>query len=132
MPQTPTGGEFYSPSRNLSCQVDSYAPGGSGAPSESGAYCESISGGFSLTLNPDGTLTQCTAGTVGGCLSNAGVDTPVLAYGTSYVVGPFTCLSKTSGMQCTIATGAGFLISASAVTPLGGAVTVPTTTTTTS
>lgn len=125
LPETSSGGEFFSPSRNLSCEVDFDYPSGSSSPS-SGAYCESISGNFSVTLKTNGTLTQCQQGE---CIGNAGVGTPVLPYGSAYVVGPFSCLSMMSGVQSALTSGAGFLISRNSVTPLGGAVTVATTTT---
>jgi hypothetical protein len=63
-------------------------------------------------------ITECTGTT---CLSNAGVDTPTLAYGQSVTLGPFTCSSSTAGIKCTLANGDGFLISSTATTALGNA-----------
>ena len=63
----------------------------------------------SVTLGADGTLTECTGVT---CLSNAGENTPTLAYGMSITLEPFTCSSSTAGIKCTLADGDGFLIRA--------------------
>ena len=71
-----------------------------------------------MTLKTDGSLTECTGV---NCLSNAGTNTPTLAYGQSITLGPFTCASSTAGMKCTLANGDGFLISSSATTALGNA-----------
>ena len=64
----------------------------------------------------DSTLKECTGV---NCLSNAGENTPTLAYGQSITLGPFTCASSTAGMKCTLANGDGFLISTSAMTVVG-------------
>ena len=72
----------------------------------------------------DSSLTECTGV---NCLSNAGANTPTLAYGRSITLGPFTCASSTAGMKCTLANGDGFLISSSATTALGNAKVAPST-----
>ena len=82
-----------------------------------------------MTLGADGTLTECTGVS---CLSNAGLNTPTLAYGMSITLEPFTCSSSTAGIKCTLADGDGFLISSSAIMALGDAkVAAPTTATST-
>ena len=63
-------------------------------------------------------LTECNGQS---CLSNAGENTPTLAYGQSITLGPFTCASSTAGIRCTLQSGSGFLIAASGVTPQAGA-----------
>ena len=113
-PQTATVTEFYSPSKNISCEIDNNL----GASAITSTLCLTVSPPRSVTLTTDGTLNEC-SGT--NCLSNAGVNTPTLAYGQSITLGPFTCASSTAGMKCTLASGDGFLISSSAVTPLGNA-----------
>jgi hypothetical protein len=113
-PQTPTGTEFLSPSRNISCEIDYVS-----APSSlTSALCLTISPPRSVTLKPDGTLTECHGVR---CLSNAGQGTPTLRYGMSVSLGPFTCLSSTSGVRCTLANGDGFHISSARTMPLGHA-----------
>jgi len=113
-PQTPTGTEFLSPSRNISCEIDYVV-----APSSlTSALCLTISPPRSVTLKQDSTLTECTGVQ---CLSNAGEGTPTLQYGMSISLGPFTCLSSPSGVRCTLANGDGFLISSARTTPLGHA-----------
>jgi hypothetical protein len=89
-----------------------------GASATTGALCLSFSPPKSVTLQTDSNLTECTGES---CLSNAGTDTPTLAYGQSITLGPFTCTSSTAGMKCTLANGDGFLISSAATTPLGNA-----------
>jgi hypothetical protein len=114
VPQTATITEFYSPSKNISCEIDNNV----GTSATTSALCLTISPPKSVTLQTDGSLTECTGV---NCLSNAGTNTPTLAYGQSITLGPFTCASSTAGMKCTLANGDGFLISSSATTALGNA-----------
>jgi hypothetical protein len=114
VPQTATVTEFYSPSKNISCEIDNSV----GTSATTSALCLTISPPKSVTLQTDSTLTECTGV---NCLSNAGTNTPTLAYGQSITLGPFTCASSTAGMKCTLANGDGFLISSSATTALGNA-----------
>ena len=114
VPQTPTGTEFLSPSGNISCEIDFNF----GSSSISQTMCLTLSPPRSATLTPDGRVAVCT-GTQ--CLSNAGVNTPTLAYRMAITLGPFTCVSTTTSMRCTLAEGAGFAISSGGVTPLGNA-----------
>jgi hypothetical protein len=114
VPQSSTVTEFYSPSKNISCEIDNNV----GTTATTGALCLTISPPKSVTLMTDSTLKECTGV---NCLSNAGVNTPTLAYGQSITLGPFTCAASTAGIKCTLASGDGFLISSSAVTPLGNA-----------
>jgi hypothetical protein len=103
----PTSGiEFLSPSRNISCQIDYGSP----YPDQS-AYCQSVSNDTSATLGLDGTYRTCHNR---GCLGNPAANIPVLAYGQSLTLGPFTCRSATDGMTC-VAAGKGFLISRAGV-----------------
>jgi hypothetical protein len=114
VPQTTTSTEFYSPSKNISCEIDNKL----GPSALTSALCLTLSPPKSVTLQPDSSLHEC-AGV--SCLSNAGVDTPTLAYGQSITLGPFTCASSSAGMKCMLANGDGFLISTTATTALGNA-----------
>jgi len=107
--QTATGGEFLSPSGNISCQVD-FGPG------DEGALCLTIAPPRSVNMSVDGTLTECLGVQ---CLSNAGLNTPTLAYGTQTGVGPFRCVSATTGITCTVTSGKGFTINTAGITPVG-------------
>ena len=107
--QTATGGEFVSPSGNISCEVDF-------SPTNQGALCLTVSPPRSVNMTVDGVLTQCMGPQ---CLSNAGLDTPTLAYGTATGVGPFRCVSATTGVTCTVTSGNGFMINAAGITPVG-------------
>jgi hypothetical protein len=80
--------------------------------------CLTSSPARSVVLKTDASLTECSGPQ---CLSNAGDNTPVLAYGQSITLGPFTCSSSTAGIKCTLANGDGFLISSTATTALGNA-----------
>jgi hypothetical protein len=112
-PETATGSEFYSPSKNISCEIDS------GTQVGTSTLCLTINPARSVVLHSDGTLTVCTGQ---DCLSNAGVNTPTLPYGYSITIAPFMCVSSTAGITCTVtASGAGFLIATSGVTSVGGA-----------
>ena len=106
--QTAEGGEFQSPSGNISCQVTD-------DPTQTSAYCVSGTPPQHVTMTPDGSFTTC-AGT--RCLSNAALGTPVLAYGSVTGVGPFRCLSATTGVICTVSSGRGFKISRSGISPI--------------
>lgn len=92
--------EFYSPTKNISCEIDPAAQ-----------LCLTVNPPQAAHLQPDGTYTTCTGET---CLSNAGENTGILAYGTSTSNGTFTCVSRPTGMTCT-ASGKGFTISASGI-----------------
>ena len=120
VPQTPTSTEFVSPSKNISCEIDYNF--GQGALTST--LCLTVSPPKSVTLATDSTLVECSGV---NCLSNAGLNTPTLAYGQSITLGPFTCASSTAGMRCTLASGDGFLISSGATTALGNATVKPAT-----
>ena len=113
-PQTSTTTEFYSPTKNISCEID-YNLGPSALTS---TLCLTLSPPKSVTLTTNSALSECTGE---NCLSNAGEDTPVLAYGQTITLGPFTSASSTAGMKCTLSNGDGFLISSAATTALGNA-----------
>jgi len=104
--QTATGGEFVSPSNNISCQVGL-----------TNAMCLTGTPAQSVTMGVSGSYTTCTGDQ---CLSNAGDGTPTLAYGTETGVGPFLCESTTAGVTCTITSGKGFQISRSGITSVTG------------
>lgn len=106
--QTAQGGEFVSPSGNISCEVDDNRNG------ITVAYCQTGTPPQSVKMGVDGGYTTC-AGVQ--CLANAGIGTPTLAYGTATGVGPFVCESATTGVTCT-ANGKGFRISTAGITPV--------------
>ena len=114
LPQTATGTEFYSPSKNISCEIDyNFGPS-----SQTQTLCLTISPAKSVVLKTDSSLTECTGQQ---CLSNAGENTPTLPYGSTISLGPFTCQSSSAGIKCTLANGDGFLISSSGITVQGNA-----------
>jgi hypothetical protein len=114
LPQTATGTEFYSPSKNISCEIDyNFGPS-----SQTETLCLTISPAKSVVLKTDSSLTECTGQQ---CLSNAGENTPTLPYGSTITLGPFTCQSSSAGIKCTLANGDGFLISSSGITAQGNA-----------
>ena len=108
--QTAAGGEFLSPSGNISCEIDYHRAG------LTQAYCQTITPARSATMDVTGKYTTCTGQQ---CLGNPGTGTPILAYGTATGAGPFRCQSATSGVTCT-AGGKGFQISTSGITPVPG------------
>ena len=77
------------------------------------ALCLTVSPPKSVTLKTYRSPTECTWV---DCHSNAGVNTPTMAYGQSMTLGPFTCASSTAGIRCTLVSGDGFLIVSSATT----------------
>jgi hypothetical protein len=106
--QTATGGEFLSPSGNISCEVYYHHD------SLTHAYCQTVTPPRSVSMNTTGRYTTCTGQL---CLGNPGTGTPTLAYGTATGVGASRCESAASGVTC-IADGKGFRISASGTTPV--------------
>jgi hypothetical protein len=91
---------FLSPTGNISCEMENII------------YCQTFSPPQSVHMSADGTVTPCTAE---GCVGNPGIGTPTLAYGQSASRGPFTCVSQTDGVTCTVASGHGFTISSSGI-----------------
>jgi hypothetical protein len=106
---------FYSPSHNISCEIDYQR--GSGMPDTT--YCQ-ISRPQpvqqSVHMDAGGAYSVCTGET---CLGNPGLGQGTLAYGQTAGIGPFSCLSETKGVTCTVASGGGFTISGSGITPAG-------------
>ena len=108
--QTATQGAFYSPTKNISCELN-YA-GNTG----NSAYCFALVPAQNAHMDTTGAVTRCTGET---CLSNPGINTPVLPYGTRMVLGPFSCLSAQAGVTCTITSGKGFRISSAGIVDVG-------------
>ncbi len=108
--QTANGGEFLSPSGNISCEVNYQRSG------LTSAFCQTNTPPRSATLGADGTYTTCTGMQ---CLGNPGLTTPTLAYGTTTGVGPYRCSSAASGVTCT-ADGKGFRISTAGIAAVTG------------
>jgi hypothetical protein len=104
--QTAAGGEFVSPSGNISCEVDYHRAG------LTQVYCQTATPPRSVTMGVGGKYKTC-AGEQ--CLGNSGTGTPTLAYGRATGVGPFRCESAAAGVTC-VAGGRGFRISASGMT----------------
>ena len=106
---------FYSPSRNLSCEIDD------GYASLVRAYCQSLNRPHSVHMGLDGKLTIC-GGTSAAtrCLGNIGEHTPILGYGKQVTVGRFRCRSEPAGVTCTvIKSGKGFLINSAGIKRVG-------------
>ena len=103
-----TAAEFFSPSRNLGCEVSDDVNGARAA-------CLSFRPPLDVTMGLDGRLKICR-----GCTGNLGEGAFVLAYGKQVTIGRFRCFSMRSGMKCiVIRTGKGFMINAAGVTKVG-------------
>jgi hypothetical protein len=113
VPATSPVFEFYSPSHNISCEIDYVVTNAANGS----AYCTTGTPTRSVVMATDGSLKTCDGEM---CGSNAGVGTPTLAYGNSTGVGPFLCTSTVQAMVCTVTGGKGFSISRSGITPIGG------------
>ncbi|MGH8988733.1 MAG: hypothetical protein ACRDXC_09080 [Acidimicrobiales bacterium] len=100
------GGEFLSPSRNISCEIDWHVAGLSSV-----AYCQTFSPPRSVTISSSGRIKRC-SGT--RCVGNPAENAGVLPYLTSAGAGPFLCASRIDGVACSSAAHA-FLISRSGV-----------------
>ncbi len=110
-PATATYAGFYSPSRNLSCEMaDRDARG-------SYVYCQSVKAPKNVRMSLDGRLKICRGIK---CLGNPAENTPALGYGRKITIGRFACSSQKSGVKCTVTrSGKGFLISRTGVRRIG-------------
>jgi hypothetical protein len=106
--QTAAGGEFLSPSGNISCEVDYHRVG------LTQVYCQTLTPARSVTMSATGGYQVCQGEQ---CLGNPGTGTPTLGYGTQTGAGPFRCESASTGITC-VAGGKGFRISTSGVMPV--------------
>jgi hypothetical protein len=106
--QTAAGGEFLSPSGNISCEVDYQRAG------LTQVFCQTATPARSVRMGVAGKYTTCTGER---CLGNPGTGTPTLAYGRATGVGPFRCESAATGVTCLVG-GRGFRISTSGMTPV--------------
>ena len=100
------GQEFFSPSKNISCELDwHYA----GLPAAAG--CQTFTPLQSVRISPVGKIMRCSGV---GCVGNPALNTAVLPYLTSIAIGPFLCTSRVDGVACSAA-GRAFLISRSGI-----------------
>ena len=98
---------FYSPSKNLSCEVSS------GGARGAYAFCQSVQRPRTVELRRNGRSKVCRGVK---CLTNGPENAKELRYGRSIRVGPFRCTSKRSGMRCVVVeSGHGFKLSREAV-----------------
>lgn len=109
---TSTWCSFLAPSRNLGCEMNFHR--GNGISDET--YCQTDAPPQSVRMDTSGAFKSCTGES---CIGNAGQGTPVLAYGQTAKVGPFSCRSESSGVTCTVTSGRGFTLSTSGVTSVG-------------
>jgi hypothetical protein len=108
-----TGGAVLSPTQNIACGI--YFQSTSELQK---VHCATFSPPRTADMTVSGAVTTCSGGTCS--LGNPAPDTPVLDYGAATGVGPFLCISATTGMTCTVTGGRGFTISRSGITLVGG------------
>lgn len=110
--QTAAGGAVQSPTGNIACGIY-YGS----TPYDQEVHC--------ATFSPPQTADMAVSGAVKTCsgtaceLGNPGLNVPVLAYGRATGVGPFLCVSATTGMTCSVTGGRGFTISRSGIELIG-------------
>jgi len=88
----------------------------------SGVSCENVTRGWEAALSPGGRVSVCTAGTA-SCHTgaNTGQGIPTIKVGQQVTVQPFRCSYAANGLTCAvIGTGAGFLLTTSGATKVGG------------
>jgi hypothetical protein len=103
---------FYSPSRNLSCEM---ADGSGGSAAR--VSCQSRMLPRSVSMGLAGRLTICRGAR---CLGDVGENIPTLGYSKQITVGRFRCLSLRTGIRCTvIQSRKGFLINRDGVRRVG-------------
>jgi hypothetical protein len=120
LPCMPRNGcNFQSPSGNISCSLSAGVPPGHQG-SAALAYCGTSSPPQSVVMDEYGSpgVYPCAGD---DCLGdgNMAAGDPTLAYGQTARQGPFSCLSETSGVTCTVPSGRGFTISQSGITRVG-------------
>lgn len=111
---------FASPSGNITCTM---SPDGVTCTIANKQYdvpaaegCTGTTGHVIVLNEADGVATPCVEGAAPAVAS---ADTPVLDYGRSQELGPYTCTSGTDGMSCVVAeTGTGFRVATAALTTL--------------
>jgi hypothetical protein len=111
---------FASPTGNIACTM---SPDGVtctianiqySVPASEG--CTGTTGHTVMLNESDGVTTPCVEGPAP---APASADTPVLEYGQTQTVGPYTCTSGSNGMSCVVdETGAGFRVATAALTTL--------------
>ena len=101
-------GAFYSPSGNISCELNYHLDG------QTLTSCQTIAPRVWVQMGVTGNSKIVCTGQRCGPLSPQ--PAPALAYGTATEAGPFRCTSATAGVTC-LADGKGFQISRSGVTP---------------
>lgn len=115
---------FQTPSGNITCLLGAYPTGSSAKPDTQFVRCDvnrtatrvprrpadcDFDWGAVLTLSPKGKAE------FGACVSDAVGPGSVLAYGKSIRRGPFTCVSRTTGLTCTSTSRHGFSASRESV-----------------
>jgi len=111
---------FASPTGNIACTM---SPDGVtctianiqyDVPASEG--CTGTTGHTVMLNEADGVTTPCVEGPAP---APASADTPVLEYGQTQTVGPYTCTSASNGMSCVVdETGDGFRVATAALTTL--------------
>lgn len=111
---------FASPTGNIACTMSAdgvtctIANKQFDVPAAEG--CTGTTGNTIVLNESDGVTTPCVEGPAPAA---AGADTPVLDYGRSQSVGPYTCTSGSNGMACVVEeTGKGFRVATAALTNL--------------
>lgn len=102
-------GAFYSPSGNISCDLNYHLDG------QTVTSCQTIAPREWVQMGVTGTYKIVCTGQRCGPLSPQ--PAPTLGYGTATGEGPFRCTSATAGVTC-LANDKGFQISRSGVTPV--------------
>jgi len=111
---------FASPTGNIACTMSpdgvtcTIANKQFSVPASEG--CTGTTGHTVMLNESDGVTTPCVEGPAP---APASADTPVLEYGQTQTVGPYTCTSGSNGMSCVVdETGAGFRVATAALTTL--------------
>jgi hypothetical protein len=97
------GWGFATPSRNIVCN--------SASPGTVRVDCAVLSATSPTKGQKDWSLPARGRPWVHYIMANIGTDVPVLAYGRTWKRGPFTCVSRRTGLTCRNAGGHGFALS---------------------
>ncbi|GIG35765.1 hypothetical protein [Cellulomonas pakistanensis] len=115
-----TATSFASPTGNIACTMSpdgvtcTIANKQYDVPASAG--CTGTTGHTIVLNEADGVTTPCVEGPAP---APASADTPVLEYGQTQTVGPYTCTSGSDGMSCVVdETGDGFRVATAALTTL--------------
>lgn len=121
-----TSCSFQSPNRSIDCAISVGSPG---VPDSASCAWSDESRALTVKLLPSGLLEPCInqfVDQIDYCKTDPQGALPVLGYGETAVLAPFTCLAEAQAITCTAApSGRGFTMNSTGILPASVAAPVP-------